>query len=461
MAQFEKVPHPPRFPFLGNLPQLASQTPVQNFMKLAERYGPIVEMRTPHGDIFFISSHELVAEVCDDKNFDKCISRPIEMLKAIGGEGLFTTDTKNPNWQKSHKTLMPGFMHGAMKKYYPSMLEMSQQLVKHWNKKAGHESVDVTNDMTRLTFDTIGLCGFGYRFGSFDRENPHPFIGAMNRTLMESLHRVRRPDILNKMMIFTNRKFQEDTQLMRQVVEGVIERRKELGNEGREPDFLELMLNCPVSLPNTVIRDQVLTFLVAGHETTSGLLSLALYYLMKNPAILAKARDEVDSIIGGKIPEFEDLGQMKYLKRVLKETLRLWPTAPIFARKALTDTSLLGGTYELPAGKIVNVLLPSLHRDPRVWKDPMKFDPERFTPEAQRALPAHCYKPFGTGKRICTGKQFAMLESVLALTTILQHFEIQNDFDYSLSVVESLTLKPNNFRVNLKKRIHQPTLTPA
>jgi cytochrome P450 / NADPH-cytochrome P450 reductase len=451
MSPSEKIPHPLRYPLLGNLPYVFGSTPVQSFLRIARDQGPIFEMKMPHGYPVFISSHEFVSQLCDDKLFDKSISMPLKKLKELGGEGLFTSKTKNKNWQESHRVLVPAFKHEALKNYYPSMLKVAKELISYWSNKSQGQIINITEDMTRLTFDTIGLCGFAYQFRSFESEQAHPFIKAMNRALVESLSRVRRPVLVSKLLYFRKRQFQKDIELMHGVVEEVIQKRKQSNHTG-DPDFLELMLQSPAALDDHVIRDQVITFLVAGHETTSGLLSFALYFLMKNPEILKNAWAEVDAVLADRDPVFEDLSQLKYIQQILKESLRLWPTAPIFSRFSHQDV-LLGGRYLVKAGTDCNVLLPALHRDPEIWQDPERFDPDRFTAEAERSRPAHCYKPFGHGKRVCIGKQFAMLESTLALAMILQSFELKDEFNYSLKVVESLTLKPGDFKVTLKKRI--------
>ncbi|WP_031940893.1 cytochrome P450, partial [Prescottella defluvii] len=134
-----------------------------------------------------------------------------------------------------------------------------------------------------------------------------------------------------------------------------------------------------------------------------GALSFALHYLARNPDVLAKARAEVDAVWGDEAPPFEKVAKLRYVRRVLDETLRLWPTAPAYAREAREDT-VLGGRYPMRAGDWVLVLIPSLHRDPAWGSDPERFDPDRFAPEHVRGRAPHIYKPFGTGERACIGR---------------------------------------------------------
>jgi unspecific monooxygenase len=155
---------------------------------------------------------------------------------------------------------------------------------------------------------------------------------------------------------------------------------------------------------------------------------------------------------GDREPEFAEVAKLRYVRRVLDESMRLWPTAPGYSREAREDV-LLSGKYRMRKGDWVIVPLPLLHRDPTVWgPDVESFDPDRFEPAAVRKRPAHAYKPFGTGERACIGRQFALHEAVLALGMVLQRFDLETDPDYELKIAESLTLKPAGFRVTPRAR---------
>lgn len=197
------------------------------------------------------------------------------------------------------------------------------------------------------------------------------------------------------------------------------------------------------------IRHQVITFMVAGHETTSGALSFALYYLTRDQQALARAQAEVDALWGEvetPEPAFADIAKLRYVRAALDEALRLWPTAPGYLRAARTDT-VLGGRYRMNEGDWALVFLPLLHRDPRVWPHAERFDPDRFGPGQAKSRPPHAYKPFGTGKRACIGRQFALHEAVLALGLILHRYRLTPPDAYELQIVESLTLKPRGFEL--------------
>ncbi|WP_412103374.1 bifunctional cytochrome P450/NADPH--P450 reductase [Rossellomorea aquimaris] len=424
-------------------------------MKIAEEQGPIFRLQTPAASTIIVSGHEIVKEVCDQSRFDKSIEGALEKVRAFGGDGLFTSRTDEPNWSKAHNILLPTFSQRAMKDYHGMMVDIGIQLVQKWARLNPNEEIDVPEDMTRLTLDTIGLCGFNYRFNSFYRERPHPFITSMVRALDEAMHQIQRLDIQDKLMIRTKRQFQHDTQTMFSMVDNIIAERKANGSQ-EENDLLSRMLNVKdpetgEKLDDENIRFQIITFLIAGHETTSGLLSFALYFLMKNPDKLEKAYEEVDRVFTGPAPDYRQVIDLKYIRMILNESLRLWPTAPAFSLYAKEDT-LLQGKY--PVKKDVDkitVLIPKLHRDKDAWgEDVEAFRPERF--EDQEKVPHHAYKPFGNGQRACIGMQFALHEATLVLAMLLKQFEFIDDENYELNVKQTLTLKPGDFKIKVKNR---------
>ncbi|MBN3522619.1 bifunctional cytochrome P450/NADPH--P450 reductase [Paenibacillus apiarius] len=448
------IPQPKTFGPLGNLPQINLEAPVQSLVKLAEEYGTIFRMDLPGRSEIFISGHELVEDACDESRFDKKVWAPLQKVRAFTKDGLFTAETEEPNWQKAHHILLPSFSQTAMRGYHEMMVDLAVQLIQKWGRLNPDESVNVPEDMTRLTLDTIGLCGFNYRFNSFYREQQHPFITSMVRALDEAMSQLQRLGIQDKLMVITKRQFMHDMQAMFSLVDRIIAERKAHGDQGGN-DLLAHMLNgkdpeTGEALDDENIRYQIITFLIAGHETTSGLLSFALYFLLKNPDKLHKAYEEVDRVLTEPVPSYTEVRNLKYIRMILSESLRLWPTAPAFALYAKEDT-LLAGKYPLKQGESVNVLIPKLHRDTEVWgEDVEEFRPERF--EDPSRIPHHAYKPFGNGQRACIGQQFALQEATLVLGMVLKHFEIIDHSQYQLKVKETLTLKPDGFTMRVRPR---------
>lgn len=453
MDQQMPIPQPRTYGVLGNLPLIDKDSPTLSFGKLADEYGPIFRFELMGRSVIIVSGPDLVAEVCDQSRFDKAIGHLLK-VRDFAGDGLFTSLTDEPNWQKAHHILMPSFSLQAMKGYHDRMLDIALQLVQKWARLNPDESIDVPDDMTRLTLDTIGLCGFDYRFNSFYRETPNPFIVSMVRALDEAMHYSSRLPLQNKLMLITRRQYERDIQSMFSLVDKIIAERKASGDQGGT-DLLARMLTAKdpetgQPLDDQNIRFQIITFLIAGHETTSGLLSFAIYFLLKNPEVLKKAYREVDEVLTGPLPTYEQVLKLKYVRMILNEALRLWPTAPQFSLFAKEDT-VIGGKYPIKKGEAVSIILPKLHRDKGAWgEDAEIFRPERF--EDPATVPNHAYKPFGNGQRACIGMQFALHEAALVLGLILQHFELTDHLNYQLRVKQTLTLKPADFKIRVQLR---------
>jgi cytochrome P450/NADPH-cytochrome P450 reductase len=457
-TQFAPIPQPKPDPILKNLKDLDPKGPVQGLMRLARIFGPIFRLSFADSDMLVVSSQALVNELCDEKRFDKRVHAPLKAIRALAGDGLFTAYTQEPNWAKAHRILMPAFGPASIRDMFDAMLDIAGQLLLRWERFGESAVIDVPDNMTRLTLDTIALCAFDYRFNSFYQNEMHPFVNAMVESLEEAGARSRRLAIQTQLMLLTKRQYEQDIHFMHKIADDLIAERKSDPSASSKHDLLNRMLQGrdPVTgegLSDENIRYQLVTFLIAGHETTSGLLSFALYELLKNPAILARARAHVDEVLGQEMPHYEHLAKLTYIDQVLKETLRIWPTAPAIAMRPYESTTL-AGKYPFIKGETALVLLPMLHRDPTVWgNDVETFNPDRFAPEAYAKLPANSWKPFGNGQRACIGRPFALQEALLVLSMILQRFDlIEHDPSYQLKIRETLTLKPTGFYIRARRR---------
>jgi cytochrome P450 / NADPH-cytochrome P450 reductase len=286
------------------------------------------------------------------------------------------------------------------------------------------------------------------------------------RTLEEGQARGRQLKVQTRLRIRAQRQLDEDQAFMNDLVDGLIAQRRAQGDAGDTTDLLGRMLTgvdkAGERLPDENIRAQCITFLIAGHETTSGLLSFAIYYLMKHPDVLERARAEVGQVLGSAAePTFEQVIRLRYVRQVLDETLRLWPTAPAFTRYPYEDT-VLGGRYALPAGTVITVFTPGVHRARSIWgEDADAFNPDHVAAERLAAIPPNAYKPFGSGQRACIGRQFALQEAALVLGMLVQRFEFVDHLDYQLRIKQALTVKPEDFLIQVRPRpdvIIQPTV---
>ncbi|CAN3127709.1 cytochrome P450 [Mycobacterium sp. smrl_JER01] len=449
---FAKLPHPPRrIPILGDVLGVDVDTLTQPGSGLTE-LGPVIEFRYLGAQYVVAVGADAVAELNDESRFCKHVGPDIEALRMLGGDGLFTAYNDEPNWQKAHDVLMPAFSRQAMQRYHSIMFDVADELVARWDQRAGTgQAIDVSADTTRVTLETIGRCAAGYPFGCFESEDVHPFVEHMVAGLTGS----DRIGVLRQTFLprFVARRAERQVRVhaakMHALADEIIAERVR-GGLGRHDDLLELMLTSDLDRAN--IRYQLINFLVAGHETTSGALSFALYFLSRHPEVAERARAEVAEVWGAdERPDFERIAKLRYVRRVFDEALRLQPTVPGYYRAARQDT-VLAGVHPMRKGDWVLALTMALHRDPRWGGDPEAFDPDRFSPEQVKARPAGLYKPFGTGPRSCIGRQFALHEAILLLAVLLRRYDLIADPDYRLQVHQRLTLMPSGFQLTLARR---------
>lgn len=468
------IPSPPGRPFLGNTLSVDASAPLQSLMEIARQQGEIFWLDMMGTPIIFGCGADVVKELCDESRFDKAVRGALRRVRSVAGDGLFTADTAAPNWSKAHHILMPTFSQRAMVDYFPMMADIAGQLCLKWERLNDDDEIDVVRDMTGLALDTIGVCGFDYRFNSFYRQDFHPFIDALTRTLETCMMQRGLPfeEVALKKRLD---QLKIDVAYMNRLVDGIVadRKRRAAGGGGGEAkkDLLSYMLagvdrETGERLSDENIRYQINTFLIAGHETTSGLLSFTLYFLLNNPGVLARAVEEVDRVLGRDVaaaPTYAEIGRLDYVRAVLSESLRLWPTAPAFSVYPYKD-EIVCGKYPLKAGSFVTVLTLMLHRDVKVWGENAEvFNPENFSRERERERPAHVYKPFGNGQRACIGRQFAMQEAILVIAMILQRFELIDHSNYQLKIRESLSIKPDGFKmkVRLRRDLTRSRLVPA
>jgi cytochrome P450 / NADPH-cytochrome P450 reductase len=457
MATRPSIPSPPKLPLIGNLHQIPKSGLIQHLMDVARDFADPGIFKVYFGSYvtLWVSHPDLVAELCDETRFRKIPGPGLRAVRSFAGDGLFTAFSEEPNWSKAHNILLPAFSQRAMRGYYDMMLEVTDALIAKWDAMVGQD-VNVPDDMTRFTLDSIAIAGFGYRFNSFAKEPLDPFLESLATGLIECMNKTTRLPIQQRFAKKAKERLAQAIARMNGLVDEVIAERRANPTDGG--DLLNLMLQAKdpetgERLEDLNIRYQILTFLIAGHETTSGMLSFAFYQLLRYPHVLSQAYAEVDRVLpGDKRPDYTDIAKLDVIERIFKETLRLWPTAPGFSVGPYED-QVIGGKWTMRKDRPVNINTPALHRHPAVWDRPEEFDIDRWLPEVEAARHPHAYKPFGNGARACIGRQFAMVEAKLAMAMMLQKFAIADHRDYRLTIKESLSIKPDDFTMRITKRL--------
>ncbi|KAF2638095.1 NADPH-cytochrome P450 reductase-like protein [Massarina eburnea CBS 473.64] len=464
--EFEPIPGPPGLPIVGNLSDIGGETPILDFDRLTDIYGPIWKFYLG-GERVAIGSQALMNEISDESRFSKIIASGLYQVRNGAHDGLFTAKgPEEKNWGIAHRILLPALGPLAIRNMFDEMHDIASQLVMKWARQGPDAIIAVTDDFTRMTLDTIALCAMDYRFNSYYSEAMHPFVEAMADFLKVSGDRARRDPVTQLFYRAETAKYWDDIELLRITSQQVIDKRKQSPTEKK--DLLNSMLNgvdpkTGEKMNDESIIDNMITFLIAGHETTSGLLSFTFYYLLKSPEAYERAQSEVDQVVGKGPITVDHLTKLPFLNAVLRESIRLSPTAPAISLQAKEDTTL-GAKYEIKKGMPIVALFTKLHRDPVVWgEDAEEFRPERMLDEEfekrNKEFPNN-WKPFGNGMRGCIGRPFAWQEALLVLAMLLQNFNFSmEDPSYQLNIKQTLTIKPKDFYMRAHLRNHMSATT--
>ncbi|KIJ33095.1 hypothetical protein M422DRAFT_135929, partial [Sphaerobolus stellatus SS14] len=446
----------PTLPIIGNAHLIDKEVPINTYLNLAKKYGPIYQLTFPGPRTsIFVCNHELVDQVCDQKRFVKNPKGALKEVRHLVGDGLFTAYPGEATWGIAHRILIGGFGPAKIKGMFGPMVDIASQLVSKWEVSATYilfgpdHVIDATEDFTRLTFDTITLCAMSYRLNSFYSLETVPFVKAMGDYLVECGNRAMRPGFVqNYLSHSANVKFEEDKKIMLELTDMIVAQRKVNLAAGPE-DLLQLMLTAtdPVTglgMTDENITHNLVTFFIAGHETTSGLLSFTICHLLSNPHAYAKVRAEVDAVLKGEPIRPDHLGKLTYIAAVLRETLRLTPPLTSPAVEAMEDQIVTceGKQYLIPKDVEVRIFTTQLHKDTKVWGEDVDiFKPERMLDGGFEKVPVNAWKPWGNGVRACIGRPLAWQEAIIALAVIFQKFDlVLHDPSYKLLYKSTLTV---------------------
>ncbi|KAH8678189.1 cytochrome P450 [Xylariales sp. PMI_506] len=462
MVETTPIPEPPALPFLGHATSIDTELPLRTFLEFADKYGEVFRLRLPGRNMVMVSSHRLIDEVSDETRFKKVPSGPLEQIRNGVHDGLFTARLEEPNWGIAHRVLMPAFGPVSIRGMFDEMHDIATQLTMKWARYGSSNPIMVTDDFTRLALDTLALCAMGYRFNSFYALELHPFVRSMGDFLVESGNRSRRPPLPSFFYKNQDAKYWSDIEVLRNTAEEVLKERQ--SGDSERKDLLQAMLKGidpknGVSMSDSSIVDNLITFLIAGHETTSGLLSFAFYELLKHPEAYRKVQQEVDTVVGKGPIQVEHMTKLPYIAAVLRETLRVNSPITIYSVRPIEDT-LLAGKYPVTKDDGISMFVMKSHRDPKVYGDDANdFKPERMLDENFEKLPKNAWKPFGNGVRACIGRPFAWQEAVLVMAMLFQNFNfVPDDPNYNLHFKQTLTIKPKDFYM---RAILRDGLTPT
>lgn len=444
-----------RLPWLGDVLRLDPSAPVQREARWVRELGPVFEIDILGNRIVVVGAGPAAEEVMDERRFAKSIAGPVGKLRSIAGNGLVTAANSDPEWQVAHNVLMPVFSRSAMRSYHDTMVDCADQLVELWS--TSETPVDVPRTLSRLTLEIIGRTGFSHSFGPLSARET-PFVEAMTRVLNHVSSSSNDIPILREIVgRRSTRQHPRDVELLHSTVDSIVSQRRSDVSAPAD-DMLQHMLTAVDDesgrgLSVESIRNQVLTLLVAGHETTASLVGFALSEVARRPALWERIAEEVAAVCGARTIAYEDVPGLRLTRRMVDETLRLWPSAPAIFRKPRFDTTIAG--FPIRKGQPVLLVLLALHRDHDLWgPDADTFDPDRFVRDRQSERPSWAYRPFGVGMRSCIGRQFALHEAVLILASLARSVTLHDPSP--ITVAEGLTMRPGSFTVDVRPRPQSP-----
>jgi len=430
------------------LPQLRSD-PIRTFLDAADRYGDVAHLKAGPYHGFLLSNPADIKHVLQDnaRNYHK--SPLYDRLRDSLGNGLLTSE--DSCWLRQRRLAQPAFHRQRLISMAEAMVSCTEQMLERWEHTASSgETIDVVAEMMALTQAIIVRTMFSTDLGA-TAEIVNRTWPIINRRIGETFWSTK---LETRLPFPANRRFARALRELETVVYRIIADRRQSRRD--EADLLSMFLSARddetgAGMTDQQLRDEVMTMLLAGHETTSLALSWTYYLLSRYPGIERNVADEVGRVIGDGRPAFAHLDHLTVTRRVLEESLRLYPPAWGFSRLAMADDEI--GGYRVARGSIVFLIPFVVHRRPTLWPDPECFDPERFTPERESSRPRFAYIPFGGGPRGCIGNQFAMLEAQLIVAAIAQRFRIELVPGQTIRSEPLITLRPKpGIFATLRKR---------
>lgn len=433
---------------LGNLPALLRQGMPSWLAGVTREYGDVALIYLGPQPFVMVSGPDALERVLMTNADNYTKGQGLEPSRPYWGDSLIMAE--GARWRQKRRTSGPAFSASSLRAMHAGMVEHVEGLLEKWTADArARRELNLYRDLKRVVFDIIARAAFGYRARSL--HDDHDPVATTYDACARDIVRVAMP-VLNWSPLL-HRRFRRNIATLERLVYRIID-----AHEGGADDLLGLLRSARdpetgAALSRTELRDEVMSFLMAGHETTATALTWCLFLLDRHPDVRARCREEIRELLGDepRAPSFEELPRFEYTRRVLLESLRLYAPAIITPRQAIGDDELAG--YRVPAGTPLLFSSYAVQRDPRLWPDPERFDPDRFTPARVAARHRYAFIPFGGGRRRCIGERMAMMESTIALVMILRRFDVVVSPAQTIATEVAATLQPRGgLRVTLVER---------
>ncbi|OTA95886.1 hypothetical protein M434DRAFT_168609 [Hypoxylon sp. CO27-5] len=451
------IPQPPGVPLLGNIFDVNPNNTWESLKELSEKYGEIFQIKVLSQTVVFVAGAAIAEEICDEKRFRKYVGGPIVEIRYAVHDALFTAFDHEESWGIAHRIIAPKLSPQSLADYFIEMRDIASELITKWKGLEANNEVSAIGELNRANLEATTLTLFGKKLNCLSGPE-HPMLKGMEDSTSEAMKRPTRPGFLN--WLFFSGKFTKATKAMRTYAQEMVDYRK--ANPTDRQDLLAAMMSAKdpetgKALEDSQVIDEIVSMPI-GSSTAPALLSTAIHFLLKNPSVVEKAREELSSVIGTGEFKYEHLSQLKYIEGIVRESLRLSFAAPGFNIEPIPSDDkapilLAGGKYQVAHNQPMIIVLAGVNRDPTVFKQPLAFRPERMMGEAFDELPPGVKKWFGNGKRECIGKHWAWQWSMTTLTKLIQEIDFEAvDPKYILEQDGWFNLRPVGFKVGVKLR---------
>ena len=440
-----RAPGPRGLPWFGSVFP-AWRDPLALFLESRATYGDVVRFKFGPFQYYLVNDPNVVKHVLVDNPKAYTKSRNYLGLKVVLGEGLLICE--GDHWRRQRKLTQPAFHRDKLAAFAQSMSMATRDMLSRWSAEATSDTFDIHKEMMRLTFRIVGLTLFSSDIDGDAKDVGQALEVAMHwaNDYAESMIRIP-PSIPTP----ANLRFKKAMKTLDHVVFRLITERRESARKSGDygNDLLGMLMaateepdasGASARMNDQQLRDEIITMILAGHETTANLLSWTFHLLSKHPDVERRVRDEAAAVLGDRDPVLEDVKALELTRRVLDEALRLYPPAWVFERQAIAADRL--GDYDIEPGAIIGLCPYVLHRHPDHWENPEGFDPDRFLPERSEKRPRYAYLPFGGGPRTCVGNHFAMMEARLLLATIVAQVRLNLVAGTRVTPEALVTLRP-------------------
>jgi cytochrome P450 len=439
--------------------------PLDFLVECSAEFPSIVELPIPRRRVFYVSDPDAIGRVLqgNHRGYGKDTLQ-YRSLAAVTGEGLLVSD--GSEWLRSRRLVQPAFSQDTLEALGTHVGTAVDRLSREWAGLATGTLVNVNDAMMRTTLDVVGRALFSTDFGSAAARLPLAVQEALDRVVARARSPLPAPAWFPSV---GNVRLRRAVDVLDRTVEHTVADRLRVtqpseSTERARPDVLDLLLTAfgSAEAGRAAVRDQMVTLVVAGHETVASALTWALWLVAGNAAVEDRLATEARRVLGGRLPTTADYARLPYARQVLDETLRLFPPAWVLSRRALADDELAG--VAVPAGSLVFMSTYALHRRANVWAEPDRFDPGRFDPArvdpgrfdpervgsglgvapeaAEGTPPRAAYLPFGAGPRLCIGREFALLEGTLILSSLADRFRTSRLPGHQVKPDPAVTVRP-------------------